>query len=180
MRRSARRWMRLLDHTMIFLLIAGTFTHFGLLALSGALAVTVLAVVWGRALVGIWLQRLWIDAPKWLSAAVYVASGRDRSESRRAGALLPPARAAALTTAVASDSVAQDVTIYTIESPSSSACSSEARTRCSSGTQEYTPCRRRAPADQQARMAEYVPWFREARRVDDSGVIRRHDDLMRH
>ena len=71
----ARRWMRRLDHAMIFLLIAGTFTPFGLLALSGALAVAVLVVVWGGALAGIGLQLLWIDAPKWLSAAVYVALG---------------------------------------------------------------------------------------------------------
>jgi hemolysin III len=72
---GARRWMRRLDHSMIFLLIAGTFTPFGLLVLSGAFAAVILAVVWGGAAAGIALQLMWIDAPKWLSAVVYVALG---------------------------------------------------------------------------------------------------------
>ena len=71
----ARRWMGRLDHTMIYLLIAGTFTPFGLLALSGTLAVVLLAVVWSGALAGIGLHVLWTDAPKWLTAAVYVTLG---------------------------------------------------------------------------------------------------------
>src|SRR5215218_4121243 len=48
-RPRARRWMRRLDHSMIFLLIAGTYTPVGLLALSGAWRWTVLPVVWGGA-----------------------------------------------------------------------------------------------------------------------------------
>src|SRR5215218_7325489 len=43
----ARRWMRRLDHAMIFVLIAGTYTPFGMLVLEGKLAVVVLAIVWG-------------------------------------------------------------------------------------------------------------------------------------
>jgi hemolysin III len=74
-RPSARRWMRRLDHSMIFLLIAGTYTPFCLLVLNGGIANTVLAVVWGGALGGIVLKLVWIDAPKWLVAAVYVALG---------------------------------------------------------------------------------------------------------
>src|SRR5438128_2771921 len=70
-----RRWMRRLDHSMIFLLIAGTYTPFGLLALSGTLAVVVLAVVWSGALVGMALNLIWIDAPKWFSAMVYTSLG---------------------------------------------------------------------------------------------------------
>lgn len=72
---DARRWMGRLDHAMINLLIAGTFTPFGVLALSGRLAGVLLAVTWGGALIGIALHVLWIDAPKWLSAIVYVALG---------------------------------------------------------------------------------------------------------
>src|SRR5215218_2149952 len=46
-RPRARRWMRRLDHSMIFVLIAGTYTPFGMLVLEGQLAVVVLAIVWG-------------------------------------------------------------------------------------------------------------------------------------
>lgn len=70
-----RRWMRRLDHSMIFLLIAGTYTPFGLLVLPGTLALVVLTVVWGGALLGMTLNMVWIDAPKWLSAIVYVSLG---------------------------------------------------------------------------------------------------------
>jgi hemolysin III len=71
----ARRWMRRLDHSMIFVLIAGTYTPFGMLVLEGALAVVVLAIFWGGALAGVLLKLVWIDAPKWLVAAAYVALG---------------------------------------------------------------------------------------------------------
>jgi hemolysin III len=72
---AARRWMRRLDHSAIFLLIAGTYTPFALLVLDGALADIVLAVVWTGAVGGIVLKLLWIDAPKWLAASIYVALG---------------------------------------------------------------------------------------------------------
>jgi len=72
---ARRRWMRRLDHSMIFLLIAGTYTPICLLALSGTLAVVVLSVVWGGAATGILVKLFWIDAPTWLAAAVYVALG---------------------------------------------------------------------------------------------------------
>jgi len=72
---SARRWMRRLDHSMIFLLIAGTYTPFALLALDGALATVILVVVWAGALGGIVLKLVWIDAPKRLVALLYVMLG---------------------------------------------------------------------------------------------------------
>src|SRR5918999_5894647 len=62
---AARRWMRRLDHSMIFLLIAGTYTPFGLLVLEGTLGAVILVVVWTGAVGGILLKLLWIDAPKW-------------------------------------------------------------------------------------------------------------------
>ena len=71
----ARRWLRRLDHSMIFVLIAGTYTPFALVVLHGSLSVVVLAVMWSGALAGMVLQLLWVDAPKWLSAAIYVALG---------------------------------------------------------------------------------------------------------
>jgi hemolysin III len=70
-----RRRMRRLDHSMIFLLIAGTYTPFGVLVLPGTLALVVLAVVWGGALLGMVLNMVWIDAPKWFSAIVYISLG---------------------------------------------------------------------------------------------------------
>jgi hemolysin III len=72
---AARRWMRRLDHSMIFLLIAGTYTPFALLALDGTLATVILALVWGGATAGILLKLVWIDAPKPIVAAVYVILG---------------------------------------------------------------------------------------------------------
>jgi hemolysin III len=74
-RPSARRWMRRLDHSMIFVLIAGTYTPVALLALKGSVATTILIVVWAGALGGVIFKLAWIDAPKWLFAAVYVALG---------------------------------------------------------------------------------------------------------
>jgi hemolysin III len=72
---SARRWMRRLDHSMIFVLIAGTYTPFSLLALEGKIATAILIVVWSGALAGVVLQLVWVDAPRALSAIVYIAMG---------------------------------------------------------------------------------------------------------
>jgi hemolysin III len=72
---GARRWMRRLDHTMIFVLIAGSYTPFGLLILHGTLAVVVLVAVWAAAIAGAIFKLVWIDAPGWLIACSYVAIG---------------------------------------------------------------------------------------------------------
>jgi len=74
-RPSARRWMRRLDHSMIFVLIAGTYTPVALLALKGTLATAILIALWIGAIAGVVFKIAWIDAPKWLFAAVYVALG---------------------------------------------------------------------------------------------------------
>jgi hemolysin III len=71
----ARRRMRRLDHAMIFLLIAGTYTPVGLLVLHGTLATVVLVVVWGGAVAGIGLELAWTTAPSWLGGTVYLALG---------------------------------------------------------------------------------------------------------
>jgi hemolysin III len=72
---TARRWVRRLDHTMIFVLIAGTYTPFGLLVLPAPLGVVILIAVWSAALAGALFKLVWIDAPGWLGAATYVAIG---------------------------------------------------------------------------------------------------------
>lgn len=74
-RPQARRWMRRLDHSMIFVLIAGTYTPVALLALRGPLASAILIVVWAGALGGVLFKLVWIDAPKWLFALLYLALG---------------------------------------------------------------------------------------------------------
>jgi hemolysin III len=72
---AAHTWMRRLDHSAIFLLIAGSYTPFVLLVIDGVLADVILATVWVGAVGGIVLKVLWIDAPKWLVAVIYVMLG---------------------------------------------------------------------------------------------------------
>lgn len=74
-RPDVRRWMRRLDHTMIFFLIAGTYTPFALLALDGPLADAILIAVWVGAVVGAVVEILWVEHPKWVAAIVYVSLG---------------------------------------------------------------------------------------------------------
>jgi hemolysin III len=74
-RPEVRRWMRRLDHSMIFLLIAGTYTPFALLVLHGTLATAILVVVWAGAVAGTIVEMIWIEAPKWVTAIVYLSLG---------------------------------------------------------------------------------------------------------
>jgi hemolysin III len=71
----ARKWMRRLDHAMIFFLIAGTYTPFALLVLDGTLGTAILVGVWAGAFAGVILNLVWIDSPKWVTAAVYIGLG---------------------------------------------------------------------------------------------------------
>jgi hemolysin III len=74
-RPEVRRWMRRLDHSMIFFLIAGTYTPFALLVLDGPLADAILLVVWAGALFGAIVEMIWIEHPKWVAALVYMSLG---------------------------------------------------------------------------------------------------------
>ncbi len=74
-RPNVRRWMRRLDHSMIFFLIAGTYTPFALLVLKGPLADAILVVVWIGAIAGAVVEMVWIDHPKWVAALVYLSMG---------------------------------------------------------------------------------------------------------
>jgi hemolysin III len=69
------RWSRRIDHAGVYLAIAGTYTPFGLLVLTGAWRIVVLAVVWGGAMAAIALKFAWVDAPKWLAAALAITLG---------------------------------------------------------------------------------------------------------
>ncbi|HEY9304463.1 MAG TPA: hemolysin III family protein [Mycobacterium sp.] len=72
---ATRKWMRRLDHSMIFVLIAGTYTPFAILAMPPSAGHAVLAIVWGGAVAGIALTLFWPDAPRWLSVALYLLLG---------------------------------------------------------------------------------------------------------
>jgi len=71
---AARLRARRLDHAMIFVFIAGTYTPFALLAFDGAVRVVVLALVWAGAVLGLVRELLWIEG-RWLSAVAYLAVG---------------------------------------------------------------------------------------------------------
>jgi hemolysin III len=72
---SARSWLARLDHAGIYLLIAGTYTPFGLLVLSHDWAVAVLSVVWTGSLAAILLKLFWPRTPKKLSAGIGLGLG---------------------------------------------------------------------------------------------------------
>jgi hemolysin III len=67
--------LRRLDHANIYLIIAGTYTPFALLALDGAARIAVLTVTWGGALAGVLFRVLWMGAPRWLYTVLYLALG---------------------------------------------------------------------------------------------------------
>lgn len=69
------RIFRKLDHMMIFVLIAGSYTPVCLIVLGGKLGYTLLALVWSIAAVGMLVKACWITCPKWFSSVIYIAMG---------------------------------------------------------------------------------------------------------
>ncbi len=69
------RIFRKMDHMMIFILIAGTYTPVCLLTLPKPSGLMLLVAVWGIALVGIFIKGFWITCPKWFSSVLYIAMG---------------------------------------------------------------------------------------------------------
>lgn len=69
------RVFRKIDHMMIFVLIAGSYTPVCLIVLGGRLGYTLLAVVWSIAIIGMLVKALWITCPKWFSSVIYIAMG---------------------------------------------------------------------------------------------------------
>jgi len=72
---AARSWMRRLDHSMIFVFIAGTYTPFATLSMPRATGHVVLAIVWGGALAGIAVTLFWPSAPRWVGVTLYLLLG---------------------------------------------------------------------------------------------------------
>ena len=72
---SINKLLRKLDHMMIFILIAGTYTPVCMIVLGDKTGWFLLALVWGIAILGILINALWITCPKWFSSLVYIAMG---------------------------------------------------------------------------------------------------------
>lgn len=71
----AKHVLKVLDHTSIYLLIAGTYTPFTLVTLRDAGGLWLFAVVWGIALAGIAVEAFWVYRPRWATAAGYIPLG---------------------------------------------------------------------------------------------------------
>lgn len=67
--------LRKLDHSMIFILIAGSYTPFCLLSLTGIWKWSIITIVWSLALIGIILKILWMNMPRWVSTGFYIGMG---------------------------------------------------------------------------------------------------------
>ncbi|MDB2193382.1 PAQR family membrane homeostasis protein TrhA [Mycobacteroides abscessus] len=72
---TTRTWMKRLDHSMIFVFIAGSYTPFAMLAMPPSEGNLVLAIVWGGALAGVILKMCWPTAPRWVGVPLYLLLG---------------------------------------------------------------------------------------------------------
>lgn len=72
---GARKWMKRLDHSMIFIFIAGSYTPFAMLALPGRSGAILLTIVWSGALAGVLLKCFWPSAPRWVGVPLYLVLG---------------------------------------------------------------------------------------------------------
>ncbi len=70
-----RTRMKRLDHSMIFVFIAGTYTPFAVLAMPRRTGMLVLAIVWGGAIAGVLLKMCWPTAPRWVGVPLYLLLG---------------------------------------------------------------------------------------------------------
>ncbi len=67
--------LKKIDHMMIFMLIAGTYTPICVIKVNTHFAYTILTIVWIIAIIGIFLKIFWINAPRWFSTSIYVIMG---------------------------------------------------------------------------------------------------------
>lgn len=72
---KSNRILRKLDHMMIFILIAGSYTPICLIVLGGNTGKMLFALIWGIAIIGIIIKAFWITCPKWFSSILYIAMG---------------------------------------------------------------------------------------------------------
>ena len=67
--------LKKIDHMMIFVLIAGSYTPVCIISLNDKLGMLLLALVWGIAIVGIVIKAFWVFCPKWVSSILYIGMG---------------------------------------------------------------------------------------------------------
>jgi hemolysin III len=72
---TARKWMKRLDHSMIFVFIAGSYTPFALLALPSQQGMVLFWIVWAGAIAGVLLKMFWPSAPAWVGVPLYLLLG---------------------------------------------------------------------------------------------------------
>ena len=72
---AAAGLLRRVDHSLIFVLIAATYTPFCLLVLEGVSGITLLMLVWSLAICGVLLKLTWIESPRWLGVLLYLGLG---------------------------------------------------------------------------------------------------------
>lgn len=68
-------FLRRLDHAMIFVLIAGSYTPFCLIALNGPTGWTLFGIIFAAAVAGVCFKLIWFNCPRWISTLIYVAMG---------------------------------------------------------------------------------------------------------
>lgn len=68
-------WLRKLDHSMIFILIAGTYTPFCLISLNGITGWVLFGIITGVAISGVIFKMVWFHCPRWLSTSLYIVMG---------------------------------------------------------------------------------------------------------
>lgn len=69
------KFLRKLDHSMIYVLIAGTYTPICIICLNGNLKWYILTAIWSMAIAGILFKMLWFNLPRWISTVFYIAMG---------------------------------------------------------------------------------------------------------
>ena len=67
--------LKKIDHMMISVLIAGSYTPVCLLVLKGRTGIILLSIVWGIAIAGILIKAFWVYCPKWVSSVLYIGMG---------------------------------------------------------------------------------------------------------
>lgn len=72
---KAIRVLRRIDHSMIYVLIAGSYTPICLNALRGVWGWSIFGTIWGLAITGILVKNFWFNAPRWLSTTFYILMG---------------------------------------------------------------------------------------------------------
>lgn len=72
---KVNRRLKKMDHMMIFVMIAGSYTPICLIALKGTVGIALCALVWIVALIGIVIKACWINCPKWFSSLIYIGMG---------------------------------------------------------------------------------------------------------